>query len=38
VEKLNPEKLKYEILETTRDELSFGEIEKVKKWIYNSKK
>jgi hypothetical protein len=38
VEKLNPEKLKYEILETTRDELSFNEIEKVKKWIYNSKK
>jgi len=38
VEKLNPEKLKYEILETTRDELSFGEIEKVKKWIYNPKK
>jgi hypothetical protein len=38
VEKLNPEKLKYEILETTRDELSFGEIEKVKKWIYNPQK
>lgn len=34
VEKLNPEKLKYEILETTRDELGFREIEKVKKWIY----
>lgn len=36
IENLNPDKLKYEILETTRDELSFGELEKVKKWIYNS--
>ena len=34
VEGLNPEKLKYEILETTREELTFGELEKVKKWIY----
>ncbi len=34
VEKLNPERLKYEILETTRDELGFREIEKVKKWVY----
>jgi hypothetical protein len=37
LEKLNPEKLKYEILETTRDELSFGEVEKVKNWIYERK-
>ncbi len=34
IENLNPERLKYEILETTRDELSFGEVEKVKNWIY----
>ena len=34
VEKLNPEKLKYEILETSRDSLGFEEMEKVKKWIY----
>jgi len=34
VENLNPERLKYEILETTREELTFGELEKVKKWIY----
>jgi len=34
VEKLNPEKLKYEILETSRDELGFNELEKVKKWVY----
>jgi len=33
-EKINPSKLKYEILETSRDELGFNEIEKVKKWIY----
>lgn len=34
VEKLNPERLKYEILETSRAELGFNEVEKVKKWIY----
>ncbi len=34
VQKLNPDRLKYEILETTRDSLGFNEIEKVKKWIY----
>ncbi len=34
VENLNPDRLKYEILETTREELTFGEIDKVKKWIY----
>ena len=34
VEKLNPERLKYEILETNRDEIGFREIEKVKKWVY----
>ena len=34
VENLNPERLKYEILETSRDELGFNETEKVKKWIY----
>lgn len=34
VENLNPERLKYEILETSRDELGFNEVEKVKKWIY----
>jgi len=34
IENLNPERLKYEILETSRDELGFNEIEKVKNWIY----
>jgi len=34
VEKLNPEKLKYEILETDKDSLGFNEVEKVRKWIY----
>jgi hypothetical protein len=34
VEKLNPERLKYEILETKREELGFGEIKKIKEWIY----
>jgi len=34
VEKLNPERLKYEILETSRDTLGFNEVEKVRKWIY----
>jgi len=38
VENLNLDKLKYEILETTEDSLGFNEIEKVKEWIYNSKK
>jgi len=33
VEKLNPERLKYEILETSKDSLGFKEIEKIKKWI-----
>jgi len=36
VENLNPNRLKYEILETTREELTFGEIDKVKKWIYKN--
>jgi hypothetical protein len=35
IENLNPDKLKYEILETTRDEISFEGLEKVKRWIYN---
>jgi len=34
IENLNPDRLKYEILETTREELSFNEVDKVKKWIY----
>jgi hypothetical protein len=34
IEDLNPERLKYEILETTKDSLGFNEIEKVKNWIY----
>ncbi|MDD5689791.1 MAG: hypothetical protein PHQ76_05910, partial [Caldisericia bacterium] len=34
VENLNPDRLKYEILETNRDELGFDEMEKIKKWIY----
>jgi len=34
VETLNPERLKYEILETSRDELDFNEVNKIKKWIY----
>lgn len=38
IENLNPDKLRYEILETSRDELTFGEIEKVKRWIYVNKK
>jgi len=37
VEKLNPERLKYEILETSRDELGFNELEKVKKWVYGKR-
>ncbi|MFA5360526.1 MAG: DEAD/DEAH box helicase family protein [Candidatus Paceibacterota bacterium] len=37
VENLNPDRLKYEILETTREELTFSEIDKVKKWIYARK-
>lgn len=37
VEKLNPERLKYEILETSRDELGFDELEKVKKWVYGKR-
>ncbi len=37
IENLNPDKLKYEILETTRDSLGFNELEKVKKWIYGDK-
>ncbi|MEO0267819.1 MAG: DEAD/DEAH box helicase family protein [candidate division WOR-3 bacterium] len=37
IENLNPDKLKYEILETTRDSLGFNEFEKVKKWIYGDK-
>jgi type III restriction enzyme len=36
VEKLNPKRLKYEILETTRDSLGFNEVEKVKRWIYRT--
>lgn len=36
VESLNPDKLKYEILETNKDELGFNELERVKNWIYNS--
>lgn len=35
IENLNPDRLKYEILETTREELAFNEVDKVKKWIYN---
>ncbi|HOW13054.1 MAG TPA: DEAD/DEAH box helicase family protein [Candidatus Pacearchaeota archaeon] len=34
IENLNPDRLKYEILETTREELAFNEVDKVKKWIY----
>jgi len=33
VEGLNPDRIKYEILETERDTLKFGEFEEVKKWI-----
>ena len=34
IEELNPEKVKYEILETEKDRLKFGEFEKVRNWIY----
>jgi len=37
VENLNPKRLKYEILETNRDELGFNEVEKIRKWIYARK-
>ena len=35
IENLNPDRLKYEILEVKDDGLAFNEAEKVKKWIYN---
>ena len=34
IEGLNPDKVKYEILETERDTLKFGEFERIKKLIY----
>ncbi len=34
IEGLNPDKVKYEILETEKDSLKFGELERVKKLIY----
>ena len=34
VEKLNPERLKYEILEISGENLGFNQVEKVKRWIY----
>ena len=34
VEKLNPERLKYEILEVSKENLGFNQVEKVKRWIY----
>lgn len=34
LEKINPNTLKYEILETEKDSINFNELEKVKKWIY----
>ncbi len=34
IERLNPGKVKYEILETERDALKFGELEKIRAWIY----
>ena len=38
LEKINPDKLKYEILLTDKDDLKFGEFNnKVKTWIYNKK-
>ncbi len=36
IEGLNPEKVKYEILETEKDTLKFGEFEKVKEILYES--
>lgn len=34
IEGLNPDKIKYELLETDRDGLKYGEFEKIKKLIY----
>ena len=34
IEWLNPDKVKYEILETEKDTLKFGEFEKLKELIY----
>jgi len=34
VENLNPDKVKYKILETEKESLKFGELEKLKELIY----
>jgi len=34
IEKINPKRLKYEILEVDGENLGFNEVQKVKKWIY----
>jgi len=31
---LNPDKLKYEILMTDKDNLKYGELDKIKRWVY----
>ena len=38
VEKMNEDKIKYELLLTDKDELKFGEFEKVKQWVYDKAK
>jgi len=34
LEKIDPDNLKYEILFTDKDDLKFGELDKVKNWVY----
>ena len=38
IEGLNPERVRYEILETERDSLKFGEFEKIRQLIYGGVK
>ena len=37
IEGLNPGKVKYEILETERENLKFGEFERIRKFIYGER-
>jgi hypothetical protein len=38
IEKMNKDRIKYELLLTDKDELKFGEFEKVKQWVYSKAK
>lgn len=38
LENLNPKKLKYEVLITSRDEIGFENIQKVNEWVYGGEK